>query len=469
MDFPSRLTKYLMIGLLAVSVGVALGPSGDSHAVQSAPEPRREQLLNGLPVLLWTRAGDPKVLVRLRIHSGAAFDLAGKAGMMSLLGDALFPDPTTREYFTEELSGRLEVTTDYDSIDITLAGPASEFERIIDQLRSAVNSPLPPAETVERLRDARSKMVRELGVSPTMIADRAIAARLYGEYPYGRAYAGTPETLAGLNRHDLQFARERFLHPNNSTLVIIGGVEERRAMRALRQLLGMWRKSDSIVPSTFRQPDAPDERTLLINLPGAETAEIRLATRALARGDRDYTAATLLALLARDRWQAALPELNKKAFFVRHEAYKLAGSFIMGASVPVSEAAHTLEAARQVIRSLAATPPSASELERVKSEAQAVLIKQTEQAESIAELWLDMETFKLAPLADQVRQLNVLTPGDVQRTAARLFRDAPAASVAVGSADQLRPDLERASKVEVLGATSAPQNAPPASTPVKSP
>src|SRR5450432_1150993 len=76
-------------------------------------EPQRDQLLNGLRVVLWPRPGDPTVLVKLRIHSGAEFDTIGKQGTMALLGDILFPDATTHEYFKEEMGGRLEVNTTY--------------------------------------------------------------------------------------------------------------------------------------------------------------------------------------------------------------------------------------------------------------------------------------------------------------------------------------------------------------------
>ena len=91
---------------------------------QPSASPERFQLLNGLRVLLLSRPGDQDVLLKLRIHSGAAFDLSGKAGSMALLGDLLFPDPATREYFTEEMQGRLNVVTDYDSITITMQGRA---------------------------------------------------------------------------------------------------------------------------------------------------------------------------------------------------------------------------------------------------------------------------------------------------------------------------------------------------------
>ena len=164
-----------------------------------------------------------------------------------------------------------------------------------------------------------------MSASPALLADRAVAHRLFGDYPYGRVWTGTPDTLARIERADLLHARERFLNPNNSTLVIIGGIDDARAVRALRRLLGGWEKSDTTVPATFRQPDAPDARTLIVDLPGTDTAEVRLATRGLARSDKDYASATLLAILARDLWLSTQPDLTKSAFFVRHEAHVLPG------------------------------------------------------------------------------------------------------------------------------------------------
>ena len=464
----TRISRFSTIksGFLAITLMLSAGISSAYGAAQGNLEPRRDQLLNGLNVLLWQRAGDPDVLLKLRIHSGAAFDLAGKAGTMALLGDTLFPDPTTRDYFTEELGGRVEVTTDYDAINITLSGRAAQFERIVELLRTALLAPPPLPDALAKLRDARIKVVSETSITPTAMADRAVAARLYGNFPYGRPGAGAPETLSRLDRTDLMLARDRFLSPNNATLVVIGGVEERRAIRALKQLLGLWRKSDSVAPTTFRQPDAPDARTLIVDLPGAETTEVRLALRSLARSDRDHAAATVLSLLVRDRWQAALPELNKSALFVRHDAHVLPGMFVLGASVRPGIAAQTFAAARNVLRTLSTSAPSPAEFERVKSEALAIFNKQLEQPETFAALWLDVETYKLPPIADQLRALNQLTPADVQRVAAKLFRDAPLATVAVGSAQQLSAELERDGKVEISGSVNTPNPPTPSKSPI---
>jgi zinc protease len=309
-------------------------------------------------------------------------------------------------------------------------------------------------------------MARELSISPALQADRAIAARLFGDYPYGRPAIGTPETLARVDRADLMQARERFLNPNNATLVVSGGVDEKRAIRALKQLLGGWRKSDTIVPATFRKPEAPDARTLIIDLPGTDAAEVRLAVRGLARSDKDIASATLLSLMARDLWLTTQPLLGKSAFFVRHEAHMLPGLFVMGASVPAAEASNMLTGARKVLQSLSKDAVTPVLLEHARNEAIAELTKQTERPESLADLWLDTDTFQLASIEDRLQQLRSVTLEDVRRTASKLFNESSMAAVALGSAEQLKPVLERAGKIEVLGATvsTTPNQAP---TPAK--
>ncbi len=422
-----------------------------SIPAQVPMEPERARLLNGLRVLIWERPGDKDVLLKLRIHSGAAFDLAGKGGSMALLGDILFPDPTTREYFTEEMQGRLNVSTDYDSLTITMLGRAREFERIVEILRTALVTPQVTPENVTKVRDGRIKVVKETAISSGTIADRAIAARLFGDFPYGRPYGGTAESLERVERPDLMLARDRFLSPNNATLVIAGGIQPNRAMRALRQLLGVWRKSDQVVPATFRQPTPPDPRTLIVNAPADQSVEVRLATRGLSRQDPDAPAAAILATLARQRWIKLFPELAQRPVSVRHDAYTLPGIFVMGASVDSLLAGKALSSAREVMQSLATSPVSASELEQAKTEFLALTTRDLATPDGVAAAWLDGDTFNLPSVAERTRALAAITSADIQRAAARLTRDGSYASVAIGNAEVLKTQIERYGKVEIMG------------------
>lgn len=413
-------------------------------------EPEHARLLNGLRVLIWSRPGDQDVLLKLRVHSGAAFDLAGKGGSMALLGDILFPDPTAREYFTE-MQGRLNVTTDYDSLTITMQGRAQEFERIVEILRTALVTTQLTPENLAKVRDGRIKVLKETGISPTLLADRAIAARLFGDFPYGRPSGGSVESLERVEKADLMFARDRFLSPNNATLTIIGGIQANRAMRALRQLLGVWRKSEQLVPQTFKQPGVPDPRTLIVNAPSDQSVEVRLAVRGLSRKDADAPAAAVLASVARQRWTKLIPELARSPVYVRHSALALPGIFVMGASVDTVLAGKTLSSAKEVMQSLASSPVTASELEQAKNELVTLAGNQLAKPDGVADAWFDGDTYGLPSVAERMRALSSVTAADIQRVATRLIRDGAFASVVLGNSDVVKAQIERNGKVEIMG------------------
>lgn len=433
-----RLALCLVIGL-------------QSFAVAQVPsQPERSRLLNGLRVVFLPHA-DQEVLLKLRIHSGAAFDLAGKAGSMALLGDLLFPDPATREYFTEEMKGRLNVTTNYDAITITMQGRAREFERMIEILRTALVSPQLTAENVAKAREGRIKLIKETGISPSAVADRAIAARLFGDFPYGRPYVGTVESLERVQREDLLLARDRFLSPNNATLVIIGGVQPTRVMRTLRQLLGGWRKNEQVIPATFRQPLPPDSRALIVNAPSDQSVEIRVAVRGFARKDTDAAAAAILGIVIRQRWEKRLPELSRGPVFVRHETFALPGMFVMGSSVDNLLAGKALATAQEVIKSLDSAPVSSAELEEARTEALTRVTNELTKPDGVAQALLDIDTYAIPAGPEQIRALNIVSQSDVQRAAVRLFADGIPASVVVGNSDLVKPQIERYLKVELMG------------------
>ena len=454
--FRRVLTLSLLIGLLSAPA-----------FPQAASQPEREQLLNGLRLMFWLQPGSPDVTLKLRINSGAAFDLAGKSGQMALLGDLLFPDPATIDFFTDEMGGKLDVNVSYDSTTITMVGKAHEFEQIIEVLRNAILSTQLTPETVTRMRDQRIKLLRDTSIVPAAVADRAVLARLFGDFPYGRPAAGSPEDVARVERADLMQARDRFLNSNNATLAIIGGVTKPRAMRAVRQLLGPWRKSEQVIPTTFRQPAPADSRTLIVNVPGP-SVEVRLAVRGISRTDPDYQAAELLARLAQHRWQGTTPELAKQPVFVRNDAYVLPGAFVMGATVKTDNSVDTLANARKVIDALITTPATPEELERAKTEVINELSAVLAKPESFPDPWLDMDTYHLSEAQDQIALLRSVTASDIQRVANRLFKTASVATVVAGETLQLKTALQGRVQYEVLGEIATPAPSPkPATKPAR--
>ncbi|HYX29334.1 MAG TPA: pitrilysin family protein [Pyrinomonadaceae bacterium] len=401
-------------------------------SAQTIPAPEREHLLNGLTILYAARAGDPNVFMKLRINSGAAFDLAGKAGTMALLADAMFPETTTKEYVAEQLGGRLDVSTTYDFIEVTISGKSSGLERMIELLRNALVNVNLSAESVATLREARLKELSQKQPNAGDIIDRAVIERLFGSYPYANPAEGTVASVSKIDRADLMLARERFLNADNATLVVIGGVDKARLMRDLRQILGPWQKSERIVPATFRQPGPVGAKVLLIDHALANQAEVRIAFRGLSRSDRDATAASLLPSIIKQRWQAADKELSSVA--VMNHPYALMGTFMLRATVPIGSAANAVTTAQVTLRSIAKDGPSATEMEVAR---ETIVRRSVSEVEDISEAWLDGDTYK--PESNSTGNVNNVTPDDVRRAAARLFENgAPEAIVVMGNQAELK-------------------------------
>jgi len=429
---------------------------------QPTPVPETQELLNGLKILFWPQPGSPDVLVKLRIHSGSAFDLSGKAGEMALLGDILFPNPETLDYFTEQMGGKLSVSVNYDSITVTMLGKAEQLNNILEVLRSAILSTQFAPEVVARVREARIKMVKDTAVSPAVVADRAIASRLFGTFPYGRPSAGTTEELSRIDRVDLMLARERFLNSNNATLAIVGGVSQNRAMRTLKQLLGPWRRSETIVPATFTAPKTPDPRVLIVNVP-SPTSEVRLAVRGVSRADQQFYAGLVLARIAQYRWQDTTPELASKPVSVRSEGYTLPGYFVMSVAVNATEALGSVLNAKKVLDSLMISPATGAEIDRAKREILSDLNSKFSSLEAGPDAWLDADTYRFGAIEDRSALIQTISAADVQRLASRLFKDTPIATVIVGDSAQLKGALEGKLSFEILG--EAPKPIAPAKTP----
>jgi SOS-response transcriptional repressor LexA len=73
----------------------------------------------------------------------------------------------------------------------------------------------------------------------------------------------------------------------------------------------------------------------------------------------------------------------------------------------------------------------------------------------MADAWLNVDTYGLPSVAEQMRALNGVTAADVQKAAARLLRDSAYASVVVGNSDIVKAQMERYGKVEIMGEIKA--------------
>jgi len=415
---------FQKIVLIALAVAVLIALVAPAIFSQTLPAPKQEKLLNGLKVLMWSDARADKAAVAIRIHAGSAFDPQGKEGVMQMLADNLFPNEAAREFFTEDLGGGLEIITNYDYIQINASAKPDQFLPMLETLSAAVSNMAIDKETTVKLRDARIAKLAEMESSPAFIADRAVAERLFGTFPYGRPQYGTRDSLKKIDFADLIDARQRFLTADNATIAVTGNFDRALAFRAIRRYFGSWLKSDKRVPTTFRQPDEP--LTDLQRIPSPKPGEgmVRLAMRGAARSDKDFAASMVFTTIMENRLKTLVPAEHAAAAFVRNDSYTLPGIITIG--FPVGSDYSGKENGKVIGFDLS-TPITMAEFQTAKN----TVLTQWSKKDT-ASFWLDAETYKLPDPAHSARAADMLTLGDVIGYGEKL-RKQPVVSVLLSS------------------------------------
>lgn len=402
--------------------------------------PRQEKLLNGLKLLIWNNPSADKVTLKVRVHAGSAFDPQGKEGVMALLAQNVFPNETAREYFREDLGGGLSITSNYDYIQIDASSDPGQFLTMVEAVSAAVSNITIDKETTAKLKAAAAAKLAELEKDSSYIADRAVAKRLFGTFPYGRPEIGTAESLAKIDFADLIEAKQRFLTADNATVTISGKLDPALAYRSARRHLGAWLKSDKTVPSTFKQPDDPDTKPFAVTTDIPGNAQMRYAMRGLARNDKDHVAGLILTSILNERIKQFLFKGDTVNASVRYDAHILPGIVVFGHVSPVAGSVYPAPvssvderpaaAPNNMVTLLLSQSIRADEFATAKSKVSAKL-----NGRDLAEVWLDADTYKIASPTEDQKALDTVTQTDVQRVALKLA-GGPIVAVSVFKAEK---------------------------------
>ena len=384
--------------------------------------PREEKLLNGLKLLMFNDPSSERVAVNVRVHAGSAFDPQGKEGLMKLLAANIFPNPEMREYFAGELGGNLSFNSNYDYIQIDASVKPDQLLTMLETVSSAVvNTPI-DKETTAKLKATQLKHLEELSKDTSYLADQAAAARLLGTFPYGRPEDGTIASIQKIDFADLLDAKQRFFTADNATVILSGKFDQTLAYRAIRRYLGAWLKADKLVPSTFRQPDDPPTALLTVDSPVANRFDVRFITRGTSRGSADVYSYAIAANILETRFKSLAPA-HATDIAVNSYPHVLPGTFVIAFS---GISAQRLEAFDLISKAFG-TPITEAEFQAAK---QGFIANQ--EKTSVADRWLDVDTFKADIPSKERAKAAATTLADAQRILAKIQKQ-PMASIVVFS------------------------------------
>jgi zinc protease len=294
----------LSVALLVSSVAGAQGPSASWPSERPPrPLPAREvkfppyeirQLPNGMRVLTILQHEQPAITMRLLVGAGAAEDPQGKAGLAGLVANLLDQGTGTRSAQQiadqiDTIGGALGTGSGSDLSFANVVVMKDSFGPAMELLADVVHNPKFDAEEIDRQKQQAISSLQVSATDPDFVASTLFDRLVYGFHPYGLPGNGTPETLAGITREDLQAFHRRYFVPNNMILAVVGDTTNEEAYAAAEKVFGSWPRAE-LTKAKPIEPPPPTRRIVIIDKPDAVQTEIRVGQLAIPRSHPDYLA-----------------------------------------------------------------------------------------------------------------------------------------------------------------------------------
>lgn len=340
---------------------------------------RAATLANGLRVVLLPRNGAESIVVALCYRAGSRDEAPGECGLAHFLEHMMFKgsaayEPGAIDRLTQGLGGTNNAFTSHDATVYHFQFERGSWQEALriesDRMRGL--SLLP--EEVELEREVILEEIRMVEDDPWDALEQAVAARVFGDHPYGRSVLGTRESLRALDAGALRSFHCRHYRPGRAVLVCAGGLPP-DAMERVETALG---GGDAGAPgggtcAVLGPPVFDPGATRRVELGGGETPRLLIAHPAPIPDEPAYVHLRLaLAVLCSGRSSRVQRDLVEEDPLALWASAAVTGHRLGGIATVSAEAApgvrpeHLEEELCLRIEGLASRPPDAEELERAK-------------------------------------------------------------------------------------------------------
>ncbi len=419
------------------------------------PEFRHTRLDNGLGVLAARVPRVPLASLQVLLPAGGQYGSLDAPGLASLHGGLL--DEGTRErsaleiaHQVESLGGSLVSGAGWNMAYVEAGTLSRHRESALELLAEVIRTPEFPVDEIERLRRERlAEILRRRG-QPGSLAERVFAAVVYRDTVYGRPLIGTEESLERLDQDSLRSFYRRQIGPGGSTLIAVGDLDPEESISLVSDAFGDWRQLAAPEPPSIEAPALAGTQVHIVDRPGSAQVQLQLGHACVSRQHPDFPQMTLLNTIFGGKFTSRI-NLNlreKHGFTYGAQSYFARrsgpGPFVIRAAVATDVAGAAVGELLFELRRIREEPVSREELKETQDYLVGVFPYTLQTIDGLAKRLEALAVFDL-PLDYYDSYPGVLAQIDenqVLRAAREHFDPENLAIVAVGPAEDLRPQLE---------------------------
>lgn len=270
-----------------------------SSAVASAATPsfqirkfETQTLGNGLTILWIKDGGLPYISLQMMLKSGSAQDGAGKEGVAGFTA-AMLENGTSKRPALKVSEDLEQIGADFGvevQPDYTIASASSlsfNKDSLLAQYAEILLSPGFPFAELERERKKLLAGLQKLADRPEDFSEYLLPKFMYGGHPYGHESAGTPRSIKGLKKFDLQKFYAANYVPGNAVLAVVGQFDDAWKEKVIAAF-GKWKTAaskESVIPEF---PAWEGMQSLLVDRADLNQAQIQIGFKGIPRNIPEY-------------------------------------------------------------------------------------------------------------------------------------------------------------------------------------
>lgn len=429
-------------------------PQGGEPKDFKLPEKEVINYDNGLKLVLVPYGSIPKATINITLKTGNINEGKEEVWLADLLAD-LMEEGTTAEYSVKErlsgMGGDLNVGVGTHTTSLS-TGVLSEFApEAVKILGDVLVDPMFPESEVDRLK---KDMNRNLAVSlsrPGTQARKEFFAEIYPDHPYGRQYP-TAEMVNSYALNDVKKFYDNNFGAQRTTVYVVGNFNTEEVKAAVEEKLSSWRKGPE-VNYPIAKPES-DGLVKIVDRPGAPQSTILYGLPVVDPSSEDYIALDVMnSLLGGSFGSRITSNIREDKGYTYSPNSALVSNYKTGlwyesADVTTEFTGASIEEINKEIRRLQNEAPAEEELQGIQNYKSGIYVLQNSTPWGIISQlnFLDIHNLPESFLVDQVKNINAITPEQVQEMAQKYIQPEKMTLIVVGDKEKIKDQVNETLK-----------------------
>jgi zinc protease len=260
-------------------------------------QPKRVELPNGMVVFLQEDHELPTIDGTARIRGGDRSVPANKTGLIDVYGEVWRTGGTKTQTgdqlddYLEQRAAKVETGGSGDSTTVSFSCLKEDFDDVFRVFDDVLRNPEFRADKIEIAKKGMYDGISRRNDDPEQIAGREAAKLAYGA---NNPYARVPEyaTVAAVTRQDLIDWHDKYVHPNNIILGVVGDFDSAKMEARLREAFATWAKGAAATEPEIK-PDPAKPGYYEVNKTDVNQSNIQMVALGITRKNPDYFAASV--------------------------------------------------------------------------------------------------------------------------------------------------------------------------------